>query len=152
MRASSMLMGTGMAIRWACLAVWMGVTSLFVVPTSAQTLANCKGPAELDQAVSKQPTSAAYNALGAYFARRNQFSCAMTAFERALKLNPKSWEAHYNFALALRSTGELKGAASELHQALAENPGAITPRIALGAVLEQVGNLSAAPQQYDGPW
>src|SRR6266852_1835933 len=123
-----MLRRATVAMGRALFLVFFGLAGNFVAPAAAQALGDCKGPAELDQAITKQPTSAGYNALGAYFARRNQFSCAMTAFETALKLNPKSWEAHYNFGLALRSTGELKRAASELHQAVAENPGAIKSR------------------------
>ena len=114
-----MLRRATVAMGRALFLVFLSLAGSFVVPAAAQALGDCKGPAELDQAVSKQPTSAAYSALGAYFARRNQFSCAMAAFERALKLNPKSWEAHYNFGLALRSTGELRRAASELHEAFA---------------------------------
>src|SRR5215472_14457368 len=116
--AISMLTHPRVARRPICVAVWLSLSGLFVMPTSAQTLANCKGPAGLEQAVLREPTSGAYNALGAYFARRSQFSCAMRAFETALKLNPKSWEAHYNFGLALRSTGELKRAANELREAV----------------------------------
>src|SRR5262245_14304254 len=61
-------------------------------PLSAQKPAACTGPAELERAIASQPSASAYNALGAYFAQRNQFSCASSAFEKALRLDPKYWE------------------------------------------------------------
>src|SRR5690242_12191887 len=118
-----------MPCTWVFAAVLFFVVN-HAVALPAQSSGRCEGPVELQGAISTRPTSAAYNALGAYFARRNEIPCAIAAFEKALKLNPKSWETHYNLGLALRSTGELKRAGSELQDAVAENPGEIKARIA----------------------
>ena len=128
--------------------IWVCAAPAFIAPVAAQQQAGCKGPAELERAVLEQPTPSAYNDLGAYFGQRKQFSCAISAFETALRLDAKSWKARYNLALALREKGELKRAASELHEAVAQNPTAVNVRSALGAVLSELGELDAAVQEY----
>src|SRR5262245_1318275 len=66
----------------------------------------CKGPAEIEKAIATAPSADAYNALGAYFAKRGEMPCALTSFEKALRLSPRSWETRYNFALALMESGK----------------------------------------------
>ena len=61
----------------------------------------CKGPAEIERVIAAKPTVGAYNALGAWFAQRQQFTCAITAFESALQLDPANLDTHYNFGIAL---------------------------------------------------
>ena len=111
--------------------IWVCAATAFIAPVAAQQQADCNGPAELERTVLRQPTPSACNALSAYFGQREQFACAISAFEAALRLDAKSWEARYNLALALREKGELKRAASELHEAVAHNPTAVNVRSAL---------------------
>src|SRR2546426_10340146 len=84
---------------------------------------SCRGPAELEKAIASQPSAGAYNALGAYFAQRNQFSCAISAFEKALQRDTDSWETRYNLSLALMQKGNQKRAAQELRQVVSQKPG-----------------------------
>jgi hypothetical protein len=67
---------------------------------AAQPASPCKGPAELKNAIAAHPTAAAYDALGAYFGRRNQMACALPAFKKAVELAPGSSEGHYDLGIA----------------------------------------------------
>ena len=73
---------------------------------AAQNPSTCKGPQELERAIANQPSAGAYNALGAHFAQRNEYGCAIPAFDKALQLDPKSWETRYNLGLALLQKGD----------------------------------------------
>ena len=143
-----MRMVTRGSVRLALILIWVCAALAFMTRAAAQQQDGCKGPAELERAVSEQPTTGAYNALGAYFAQQQESACAISAFEAALRLDTKSWRAHYNLALALREKGDLKRAASELQQAVTQNPTAVKARIVLGAVLSGLGELDAAAEQY----
>src|ERR1700730_12851887 len=114
------------------------------VHASAQTPAVCRGPAEIESDVAKKPSANAYNALGAWFARRNQMNCAIPAFRSAIHLNPNAWDGHFNLALALIQQRELKQAVNELRQAAKLGPGRAPIHMALGVALQEMGQLPAA--------
>src|SRR5262245_54164708 len=95
---------------------------------TAQNPSTCKGPLELERAVGSRPSAGAYNALGAYFAQRNQFTCAIPAFESALRLEPNSVETRYNLGLALMQKGDRKQAATELRKVVLEKPDLVNAR------------------------
>lgn len=108
----------------------------------------CKGPAELEKAIAAHPSAAAYDALGAYFGQQKQLACAISSFRSALHLAPKSWEAHYDLAIALLQHGDVEQAARELRTAAGLKPG--TPRIelALGVALNQANHPDAAIEVF----
>src|SRR3982074_2887667 len=70
------------------------------------------------ESVHDHPTAGAYNTLGVLYAQADRVSCAVTAFEAALKLEDPNWEAHYNLALALLRKGGRARAERELQAAL----------------------------------
>src|ERR1700681_4667702 len=88
--------------------------SALIVACFAQNPSTCKGPDSLEEAVRSSPSAAAYDALGAYFGQRGQFPCAFSAFQSAIRLEPNSWEAHFNLGLALLSGANAGRAAMEL--------------------------------------
>lgn len=90
---------------------------------AAQDVATCKGPAELEQTIKVHPSAGAYDALGAYFGQREKISCAISAFESAVHLDPNSWEAHFNLALALLQSNQPTRAVRELRIATRLQPG-----------------------------
>src|SRR5215469_4764956 len=61
----------------------------------AQAGSNCQAPAALQNALTQHPSAAVYDAIGAHFASGNRFSCAIPAFESAVRLEPNSWQGHY---------------------------------------------------------
>src|ERR1700731_2003339 len=62
----------------------------------AQEASTCAGPAALEQALASKPSPGAYEALGSWFATQRKFTCATSAFESAIRLDPNSWQSHYD--------------------------------------------------------
>src|SRR5437588_58464 len=110
---------------------------------SAEKAPTCQRPPDLEQALKSQPSARAFNALGAYFAQRQQFVCAIAAFESALKLDPVSSEAHYNLALALLEKGDVSRAAKELEGVVRQQPNTPDAHNALGSARLRLGQPQA---------
>src|SRR3979411_1198955 len=115
-------------ISWLVLPLY-GPCSRTIAP---QRDPNCKGPAELEGTLAKQPSAEAYDALGAYFGQRKEFSCAFSAFQSALRLEPNSWEAHYNLGLAYLESGDAERATREFRAAVLLKPQLPQSHAALG--------------------
>src|SRR6266545_3840508 len=124
------------------------VLLIFSLPLWAQGPSGCKGPEELERAVSGRPSAAAYNALGAYFAGRKQFACAISAFEKALRIDSSSWETRYNLGLALIEKGDWDRAALELRRVVVHKPDLLDARNALGTALQELGQAEAAEEEF----
>lgn len=88
----------------------------------AGTTPGCTASPELERALTTRPSANAFNAAGAYFAQRQQLRCAVNAFESALRLDPDSWEGHYNLGLALLEKAEPARAAKELRLVVRQHP------------------------------
>src|SRR6266481_8705615 len=58
------------------------------------------------ETIHDHPTAGAYNTLGILYAQGDRVSCAIAAFEAAIKLEDPNWEAHYNLAIAFISKGD----------------------------------------------
>jgi tetratricopeptide (TPR) repeat protein len=106
--------------------------------------AQCHNPPDIDNALKHSPTAEAYEALGAYFAKRNEIACALPAFEKAIKLKPESWEAHFNFGLALLGNNQPEVAATQFREAVKYNPSSIEAHNALATALEAGGHMDEA--------
>ena len=117
---------------------------LFSFSAKAQQNTPCSGPADLEHAIASHPSAPAYDALGAYFAGHHQLSCAIHAFESAVRLEPNSWEGHYDLGIALLNSHDLKRAARELKTASDLKPN--TPKILLplGVTLNDLNQQDAA--------
>jgi tetratricopeptide (TPR) repeat protein len=101
---------------------WLGAFFITGSILSAQPAPSCNGPAEMERNLAAKPSPEAYNAKGAYFAEKKQLSCAIAAFESAIRLDPNSADSHFNLALALREKRELKRAIKELQAAVRLQP------------------------------
>jgi len=89
------------------------------------------------QSIQERPTAGAYNTLGVLYAAADRISCAIPAFESALRLDSANWESHYNLALALIRKGDRKRAEGELHSAIQEKPDSAAAHFALGTLLKK---------------
>ena len=122
--------------------------SLLLLPWGRAALGQaspeCRGPGEIERALTKQPSAEAYNALGAWFAQRDRTACAIPAFRSAIRLRPNDWEGHFNLALALMNERHFKDAAGELRQADKLSPGRAPVHTALGMALQEAGQTAAA--------
>ena len=123
------------------------IYSVMLAAQDGGSAPQCKGPAALEQAVATHPSAAAYDALGAYFGQRNQYPCAFAAFESAIRLEPNSWEAHFNLGLALLGNGSATRATHEFRAALRLKPGPQT-HAALGLALSQSGQPDSAMTEF----
>src|ERR1700686_3387663 len=122
--------------------------SALMVACFAQNPSTCKGPDSLEQAGKSSPSAAGYDALGAYFGQRAEFSCAFIAFQSAIRLEPNSWEAHFNLGLALLAGGDAQHATAELRIATQLDPKRAESHVALGNALSQLNYSDAAISEY----
>ena len=131
---------------------WLALSPLVFCECSqnlaAQEVAACKGPAELEQAIRVHPSAGAYDALGAYFGQQQKISCAISAFESAVHLDPNSWEAHFNLSLALLQSNQPAPAARELGIATRLQPENPLSHTALGVALSQLNQDDAAIAEF----
>jgi len=127
-----------------------------MAPAPASLPKQCLTPATSSEQISMlletvkdHPTAGAYNTLGALFAAAGEVNCAVPAFQISLRLDAKNWEAHYNLALALLSSGDSARAAAELHAAIREKPDSATSHFALGTLLYNQKKLPLAATEFD---
>src|SRR6266853_5831146 len=99
------------------------------------------------ESVHDHPTAGAYNTLGVLYAQADRVSCAVSAFQAALKLEAPNWEAHYNLALALLRKADRAGAARELQTAIQQKPDSVSAHFALGTAFEGEKKLAEAEDQ-----
>jgi tetratricopeptide (TPR) repeat protein len=114
----------------------------------AQPSQNCPSPLALQEEVAAHPSAAAYDQLGAYFGQRDNFSCAISAFQSSLKLEPRSAETHYYLALALLANNDAQHASEELRLALKLNPDFPQGHMNLGAALNRLNQMDAAIDEF----
>lgn len=115
---------------------------------AAQPGPECALSLELQQKVAAHPSAAAYDELGAYFGQRDNFSCAIAAFQSSLKLEPRSAETRYYLALAFLANNNAQRASEELRRALKLNPDLPQGHMNLGAALNRLNQMDAAIDQF----
>jgi len=138
------------ALRWTLVFPALIIAALFgpVPAATAQATAGCKGPDRLEQPVTSHPSPGAYEALGSWFASQQQFSCAISAFRSAIRLDPNSWESHYDIGVALLASGNAKEAAHELQTASGLKPGSPQILLPLGAALSDLNEQDQAIEAF----
>jgi tetratricopeptide (TPR) repeat protein len=81
--------------------------------------------------------------------RQRDFDHSLAASEMALALQPKSADARYTFALALKTAGYAADAVNELKKIVASNPDEARAQLALGNLYaEQMRDPAQARQHY----
>ncbi len=113
-----------------------GAFLLFVgAQASAQLPNTCKPPVSAAHAPAGTPPARVYDAVGAWFAEKGDLNCAVAAFKQALRLEPKSAEAHFDLGLVRQSQEKTAEAINEFRLALQYDPRLLQARCALGSVL-----------------
>ena len=123
------------------------LSALLGLPSAS--FSQCVNPPVLETAIKKAPSSEAYNALGAYFAQKQRLDCALPAFEHSVKLNAASWEARFNYGLALMSANQPAKAEVQLRQAVRYKPDSLEARNALGLSLQALGRMDDAEGEFN---
>jgi len=101
------------------------------------------------ETIRDHPTAGAYNTLGALYAQDRRTTCAIAAFEGALRLEPGDWQAHYNLGLAVLTKGDRSRAASEFQSAILQKPDSVAPHFALGTLLQEAGKFDGAAKEFE---
>jgi len=103
----------------------------------------CKLPASAAHPPAGTPPARVFDAEGAWFAEKGNLKCAVAAFQQALRLEPRSAEAHFDLGLVRQRQDQPAAAASEFRLALESDPGLLQARCALGSVLVDPGDAEA---------
>ena len=115
----------------------------------AQTDSSCHGPQPLESAVQQQPTARNWAALAGWFGERNRFSCAIPAFQQALRIEPSSARLHYYLGLSMTSAGRKSEALEELRRSIQLDGTALEPRLLEGVVLNESGLRAKAEEAWE---
>jgi len=110
----------------------------------------CTAPPELTSRVRRQPTGENYAAEGSWFADKQQFDCAATAFASAFRLQPSSASFAYLWGLSLSSAGHDERSIAPLNQAKQLDSSDIRPRLVLAAVLDRMKKTAEAEKEWRG--
>src|SRR5437763_12378991 len=129
--------------------VFIMLIGLSVPKTHAQVPSRCTAPAEFERAIQKGPSVGAYDALGAYFAKTQQLSCAVDAFRTAVHLQPNSWEARFNLGLAYIQSQQPAKALQELKVATSIRPSDPMAHTALGMALANLNRNDEAVEEFE---
>jgi tetratricopeptide (TPR) repeat protein len=87
--------------------------------------------------------------LGIAFAERGLETLAITAFERAVEMNPRFAQAHYNLGTLYLRRGDATAARAAFGRALEAQPDYPEVHNNLGSLLAQRGELAAAIAQFE---
>ncbi len=106
---------------------------------------------QLEAALERQPSAAAYNSLGAAFAQQKQLGCAVAAFGAALRLDPQSSDAALNLAELSLNQSRYQAAIYYLRRVSSMPPhGALLSRIEadLGVAYSKTGDHEDAVKAF----
>jgi tetratricopeptide (TPR) repeat protein len=101
----------------------------------AQLPDTCKPPASASHPLAGTPPARVYDAVGTWFAEKGDLKCAVAAFKQALRLEPRSAEAHFDLGLIRQSQQQPAAAISEFRLALQYDPRLLQAHCALGSLL-----------------
>ena len=113
--------------------------------SAAQMPDTCKPPAEAAHPPAGTKPARVYDAEGVWFAEKGNLNCAAAAFQQALRLEPRSAEAHFDLGIVRQRENQTAAAVSEFRLALEYDPALLQARCALGSVLS---NPSDAESEF----
>ncbi|MGD0941156.1 MAG: tetratricopeptide repeat protein [Terracidiphilus sp.] len=127
------------------------VLGLFVATVSgiAQVRSACSGPVRLQREIHDHPSAKTWATLGGWFGEQKQFSCAIPAFQAALRFEPRSASLHYFYGLTLLSENQPVNALPELRRAIELDRNQLQARLLLGVVLHQLGRPREAEEAWE---
>lgn len=129
----------------SCRSLVCGVALLLLVAASAraQLPPSCKPPASAANPPPGTSQAKVYDAVGVWFAQKGDFKCSVAAFDQALRLDPRSAEAHFDLGLVRQRQQQNDAAVQEFQLALQYDPALLQARCALGSVLPDPASAEA---------
>jgi tetratricopeptide (TPR) repeat protein len=115
----------------------------------AQAHPICRGPEPIELATRDHPNAKNWAALGGWFGEQHQFTCAIPAFQAALRIEPGSASLHYYLGLTLNSAGQFNAALPELRRSVELDPNQLQPRLLLGVVLNRIGRSAESQEAWE---
>lgn len=104
---------------------------------------------KLDLAIESDPShESAYVEAINVAARRHLWGSAVSYFERALAVNPRSFRAFYYHGMTRASMGDFEEAESSFQSALELDHGSVAALVELGKTLEKLGRSDDALDRY----
>ncbi len=100
------------------------------------------------RSVELEPNADIYSDLGFVMDRKGKTIKAMSYYRKALDIDPRAGQAHFNLAAALARSGDLEGAARH-YQAVLDNAPSAEARNGLGYVLAKQGRIDEAVAQFE---
>src|SRR5271155_3734263 len=82
----------------------------------------CPGPERLGAGGRSSPSATTWGALGAWFGEQQQFTCAIPAFQSAVRLDPQASRFRYFLGITYYSAGKTEPAIAELNRAARLDP------------------------------
>jgi tetratricopeptide (TPR) repeat protein len=109
----------------------------------AQLPPSCKPPASAANPPAGTSQAKVYDAVGVWFAQKDNLKCSIAAFDQALRLEPHSAEAHFDLGLVRQRQQQNEAAAEEFRLALQYDPALLQAHCALGSVLPDAAAAEA---------
>ena len=116
---------------------------LVAAPCAAQLPNSCKAPASAAHAPAGTPPARVYDAIGVWFAQKGSLTCAVAAFEQALRVEPRLAEAHFDLGLVRQTQNKSSAAIAEFRLALEDDPALLQAHCALGSSLSDPAEAEA---------
>lgn len=113
--------------------------------SSRQLPEECTPPASLEQANGSKPSA---QLAGAWFMKHGNLSCAVSAYQEGVRMEPQSAQAHYDLGTALFATQQLATAGEEFRLAVHYKPDMKMAHSSLGAVLMDLGKTANAEAEF----
>jgi tetratricopeptide (TPR) repeat protein len=128
------------------LIVYFGAALLLICvesPGLAQLPLTCKPPVAATNAPTGTPPAGVFDAVGVWFAQKGDLNCSVAAFKEALRLDPRSAEAHFDLGLVRQRQQQPAAAIKEFQLTLQYDPGLLQAHCALASVLTDSANAEA---------
>ena len=117
-------------------------------PMCAAKAGTCVPPKVLQDKLLAHPSAGAYTQLGNWYGDRNQYDCAVQAYQAGLKRAPKSPELLYLLGLNLLRKGDAAEAVKPLQESIQIKADVLKPHLLLATALEQTNRPAEARSEW----
>lgn len=129
--------------------IFLGFVFVFVFSGLCPALPTaCTPPKDLQTKLQGHPNAETYAEAGMWYGDHEQYTCAVGAYEAALKRKPKSGEFLYLLGLNLLRKGDFSEAVKPLQQSIELKPDVLKPHLLLATTLEELHQDAEARAEW----